>query len=969
MSSAISSLVSFDPSMLVSYYNAQLTQSSVQAGAAASSSASSSSTSSHAPTQTPPWTQTPLPTIAENAKVLSTTNFFASTTTLTPTTGASAKTEQDNNNLFTLYNAVNSLSSLASMAQNKNATAGQLAGYNTRFQTGLQQLTAFLAKTKFNNFTLQTGTPSSSVTSTVGVPLPTFGYTGGTIVTDANVGNALANVNSSESFNIAVAKGGQTTTLAIDLSQIQGPLTIDNIVSYVNQQLSNAGFSTRFQRTMTQGTINDPKTAAYGIAISDGGGETVSLSSDAATPSLYLVGDTGISAAQAAVTRPATSTSSNSSSSSASAGDQQGRLIKLSNIDGTPQGTFNDQAKPSSGLTTAQSTVVDSQGNVYVLGNATGNFGNQLNQGTQDVYLTKYDSAGNLQWTHMVGSNGSASGYSMALDPSGGGVVIAGSTTADLTQTAIANGNSDTFVASYDPRGNQNWVQQLQTLTNNQPTSVSVDSSGNVYVGGTTSTVVPVSGNTTVNGNTQGVITELDSTGKVVNSTQIGGTTGTATVAATAITSDGGLVVATVQNGEAYLSKYANGDTTSAPAWTQDLGALNAGGSIGGIAVNGNQIYVTGTTSNTNLTAGGQATIQNPATATGTNAFVLTATDNGTSVSADAISYVGNDGATSAGGITVGADGTVYLTGTTTGTFAGQSRNVTGVNNMFAASLSSSGAINWTQQYGGADGQSTGQAIAVDPQGSSVLDALGLPHGTIDTTQSVDLSNATTLRAGDSFSLKIQSAGGAASRTVKITIAPGETMDSLVTKINGELVNAGKASVTYGSAGQELKLQMNSGFTGTLTAGPANFDALARLGIQPGILTNTSSSSKKSSSTNTATGTTTSGTQVYGLGLISGLSISTSTHAGAANATLLNVLSSIRNIYQKSNAPPSTASSTPANQSTGTASPTTTAQIADYNLALNLLNSSNTSGAASSPFGTSSGSNASSSGSIASLIA
>src|SRR5581483_10638884 len=96
-------------------------------------------------------------------------------------------------------------------------------------------------------------------------------------------------------------------------------------------------------------------------------------------------------------------------------------------------------------------------------------------------------------------------------------------------------------------------------------------------------------GNTTVNGNTQGVITELDSTGKVVSSAQIGAASGTATVAATAITSDGGLVVATVQNGEAYLSKYANGDITSAPAWTQDLGALNAGGSIGGIAVNGNQ--------------------------------------------------------------------------------------------------------------------------------------------------------------------------------------------------------------------------------------------------------------------------------------------------------------------------------------------------------------------------------------------
>ena len=84
--------------------------------------------------------------------------------------------------------------------------------------------------------------------------------------------------------------------------------------------------------------------------------------------------------------------------------------------------------------------------------------------------------------------------------------------------------------------------------------------------------------------------------------------------------------------------------------------------------------------------------------------------------------------------MTVGHDGTVYLAGTTTGTFAGQARQRPNVNNMFVTALDSDGTIGWTRQYGGADGSSTGQGVAIDPQGSSVLDALGLPRGTISST-------------------------------------------------------------------------------------------------------------------------------------------------------------------------------------------------------------------------------------------
>ena len=889
-------ILNFDPSTLLGYYQAQLSMAAARTPmASASSSTSASSQGKVTANDSPPWLNTSPPAQqVRDAQILGITNFMdlSKVPTLSGTT-ADAKTEQDNQKLFALYTAVNNLTYLASMSQRDGMTAGQLAGFNTRFQTGLQQIESFVSTASFNNLTLQAAAPSASVTGTALVPSPNFDYAGGTIVADANIADALPGVSASNSFTVSVTKGGATTDVPIDLSQVQGPLSIDNIVNYINQQLMAGGFSSRFQRVMTEGTIDDPTNASYGIQITPSAGESLSLSSAAASPALYIAGTSGLTAASADTAQ-----------------DNQGRLVKLANLS-DPQSVFSATVDPNTGNTTAQSTVVDANGNVYMLGNATGDFGNQLNQASQDAYLTKYDSAGNLQWTKLVGSAGSASAYSLALNPAGG-VVVAGSTTADLTTTAVADGNNDSFVAKYDSDGNQSWVTQIQTLNANQPASVSVDASGNVYVGGQVTGAIGA-GQTSAGGN-DGYLVKLDSKGKTVYEQQLG-TSGNDSVAATALTDSGDLVVASVQNGEAILSKYTGGDATSAPVWQLDLGPLQNGGSLSGLAVSGNQIYVAGSTQNAAL---GAATIAN-ANSGGSDAFVFKATDNGSSATANSITYVGTSGIDKAGGLAVGSDGTVYLTGTTNGTFAGQNRNVAGMTNLFVAALGSDGSIQWTRQYGGADGQSTGQSIAIDEAGASVLDALGLPRGSIDINQSTDLTSATTLRASDSFQIQVQ---GTAARTFTVTIDPGETLQSLVTKINGEFGSFGKASVNYGVGGENLKIAVNSGVSAKLVAGPADFDALARLGIAAGTLSSGASSA--------------SSTTAFGLGLSSNMDISTATGAGAVRAQLRNVLSAIQNIYQTTNAPAATGNST-ASSLSGTVPAYLQAQLASYSLASSLL--------------------------------
>jgi hypothetical protein len=922
----MSTIGGIDPSVLLGFYQTQL-NTSPSAIAAANVQASQANQSNSATAKdNPPWNTAQPTGPAEQAQVLSTTNFLnTSNVPLTPGATTDAKTEQDNQKLFSIYSAVNTLSQLALMAQSSTATSGQLAGLNTRFQAGLSQVEQYIGSTSFNNFNLEAATPSSTVTSTAKVPISDLTYSTKQLVTNSNVNNALPGLSSSDSFTIAIKKDGVTTNVPIDLSQVQGTLTLSNIVTYINSQLSTDGFSTRFQKTQSGGTATSDTTATYGLEISPGGNEQVSLSA-ASTPSLYLVGDSGLATPTTTVTNSATS------ATQTTAADQAGRLTKLSGIDGTPSATFSVNQASTTGTTTAQATAVDSSGNVYVIGTATGNMGNQLNQGSQDVYLTKYDSAGNVVWQSLLGSAGSANGYGLALDPATGGVVVSGASTADLNTTSVADGNNDSFVASYAADGTQSWVQQIPTLATNQANAVSVDSSGNIYIGGSVSGGVVGAGQTS-SGGSDAYLAKLSSTGKILSENQFG-TSGSDSVAATAMGSDGSLYVASVQNGEAIVSKYAGGAITSAPTWTEDLGALQPGGNISGLAVSGGQVYVSGTTANANLTAGGAATVAAPASG-GLDAFVFGMTDNGSSVTAGNVTYVGTSGSDTGGDVTVASDGTVYLTGSTTGTFAGQSRNIQNVTNAFATSIASNGSINWTKQFGGADGVSTGAGIAVDPSGSSVLDALGLPRGAINPTQSVDLTQQTTLRPGDSFQIEIE---GVAARTATITIAQGETYNSLVTKINAQLGQTGTAAVNYTGTNEDMTITANAGNTINLVAGPADFNALARLGISPGVI----SAPAKGSSSTTTTASTSSSTvkPTYGLGLtataLGPLDISTKTGADLARSQLLVVQASIQSTYQKSNTPPASTSTNPGNTG-GTASATTTAQLANYSLALSLL--------------------------------
>ncbi len=401
--------------------------------------------------------------------------------------------------------------------------------------------------------------------------------------------------------------------------------------------------------------------------------------------------------------------------------------------------------------------------------------------------------------------------------------MVAGSVTGNLKPTAIGGG-TDSFVAKYDSDGNQTWLRQVAPASNDQANAVIIDASGNIYVGGQVNGPIAVGQSSA--GGTDAYVTKLTAQGALVYQRQLGTTADDAT-RQVAIAADGNLVVASVQNGHAILTKYGSADGTSAALWQLDLGDLQGGG-LSGLAIANGEIYLSGTTSNASLDASGAASVANPNSG-GRDAFVFAAADAGASVTADFVSYVGTGSSEQGGGVAV-AGGKLYLTGTTIGTFPGETPNTSSAHNLFVAELNSDGTVNWTKQYGGLDGESSGAAIVADESGASVLDALKLPRGTLRNNASNQIESQTTVRAGDYFTVKI--AGKTGTREAKITIAEGETLRSLAVKINGALLFDGKATALPIKGGQGLKISVNAGVQVELVPGEKGFRCARGIGFE-----------------------------------------------------------------------------------------------------------------------------------------
>ncbi len=124
----------------------------------------------------------------------------------------------------------------------------------------------------------------------------------------------------------------------------------------------------------------------------------------------------------------------------------------------------------------------DSSGNVYVTGNTNGGLDGNTSAGRSDVFIVKYDSGGIKQWTQQLGTSESDVGYSITSDSSGN-VYVTGTTAGGLDGYSNAGGG-DLFVVKYDSGGIKQWTKQLGSSGQDNGYCITSDSSGNVYVTG-----------------------------------------------------------------------------------------------------------------------------------------------------------------------------------------------------------------------------------------------------------------------------------------------------------------------------------------------------------------------------------------------------------------------------------------------------------------------------------------------------
>jgi hypothetical protein len=539
---------------------------------------------------------------------------------------------------------------------------------------------------------------------------------------------------------------------------------------------------------------------------------------------------------------------------------------------------------------TVRATQVAADGSIYMIADVTGQVNGQNIQGSQDVALMKYDSAGKLIYTRTLGASDQATGLGLAVSATGQ-VAVTGSLTGALngsTDGAINSGatgsfasSSDSFVTLDDASGNETWTERRGARLNDDASQATFGADGTLYVAGRAQGQMPAAGAPQGGYDTYVEAFKTDATGKPsVAFTQTFGTSGDDRPRGMVVDGNN-LITATVESGHGVLRTFDISSGTPVQTATRDLGDLQ-GGDIAGLALNGSgQIVVAGTTSNGALAAGSVTR----AASGGSDAFAAQLSEDLSNQPTDAIAYYGGTGNDRATSVAI-SNGQVFVAGVAGTDLPGQPP--VGKQDGFLANLDiASGAISWSRRFTGKDGIDSPLSISAAPAGASVLDQLGLPTGALQLSDSQQLTAQSSLRAGSQFTV---TAGGVP-RTV--TIDAAETYDTLAQKINRASGFEATATVTHGLDGT-MSLKIVPTYNNVIVeigSGPPGLDALPTLGLPAGDINLTTF-------TNGVTAPADGGPKIYGLGLASSLNLSNAAQISHTLSQMNQAMGVLRTAFQ-----------------------------------------------------------------------
>jgi hypothetical protein len=123
----------------------------------------------------------------------------------------------------------------------------------------------------------------------------------------------------------------------------------------------------------------------------------------------------------------------------------------------------------------------DASGGVFVTGYCLGPIDGNPYLGNGDLFLARYNAEGHRLWLRQWGTENAEHGYSLAAAPDGG-VYLSGYTTGALYGPRM--GGRDVFLARFDAAGNQRWGRQFGTAEHDQGWGVAMTSEGHILLAG-----------------------------------------------------------------------------------------------------------------------------------------------------------------------------------------------------------------------------------------------------------------------------------------------------------------------------------------------------------------------------------------------------------------------------------------------------------------------------------------------------
>ena len=389
---------------------------------------------------------------------------------------------------------------------------------------------------------------------------------------------------------------------------------------------------------------------------------------------------------------------------------------------------------------------------------------------------------GDLLWAKSMGGPADDANGGVAVDASGNVYVAGGfQGTADFdpgpgTANLTSAGESDIFVAKFDPGGNLVWAKQMSGIFDEEAYSLTVDSGGDVYTTGTfwgTVDFDPGPGvfNMTYGGVGDIFVSRLDTNGNFVWAKQLGNGS------AYAITVDAG--------GNVYTTGFGNGDFDPGPGtfflpligfndlfvskldshgdfvWARGIGGTGFDGGWDIAVDGGGNVYTTGAFQGTVDFDPGPG-VSSLTSAGDYDAFVLKLDTNGDFVWVKATGGTGPDYGY---GLALDASGNIYRSGS----FAGavdfdpgpgvSSLTSAGGGDAFVSKLDTNGSFVWAKGMGG-PGHDQAGFVTLDAVGNLYLG--GVFRGTVDFDPGAGTYNLTSAGLNDLFAARLNTYGGLA---------------------------------------------------------------------------------------------------------------------------------------------------------------------------------------------------------------